>query len=144
MVDSKEMNDRIKAIIKFIELVGIEETANFIVNQNLAIDGLQKNNQSFVDAYKMALKNKVPPEMDSYKEVKLKEFEDKFRCGCGDGKTCKGVDGKWDLKHVADFISSLITETENETINRCNKVCKDSLSKTNYYIINQQLSKLKE
>lgn len=40
-----DIDDNVKATIKFIQLVGIEETAKFIVHQNEAIDGLQKNNQ---------------------------------------------------------------------------------------------------
>ena len=45
-------SDEIKAILKFINLVGLEETAKFIMFQKQAVDGLQKNNQTFIDAHK--------------------------------------------------------------------------------------------
>ena len=40
------------AILKFIKLLGVERIANFIMNQNKSIKGLQNNNDLFVKAYK--------------------------------------------------------------------------------------------
>lgn len=44
--------DEIESTKKFIKLIGLDETAKFIMNQNKTIKGLTENNDSFVRAYK--------------------------------------------------------------------------------------------
>lgn len=46
-------NEKVEATIKFMQLVGNEETAKYIVHQQEAIDGLTANNQSFINSFRV-------------------------------------------------------------------------------------------
>jgi hypothetical protein len=43
---------KVKCMIAFINHVGIDEAANFIVHLQNSVEGLTANNQSFIKAYR--------------------------------------------------------------------------------------------
>lgn len=51
--------DKFLGTLAFVNHVGLEEAARFIINLQNAVDGLQKNNESFVKAFRNGLEFKI-------------------------------------------------------------------------------------
>jgi len=48
----EEFENKVLAMLKFMELISKRELAEFMVNQQKAIDGLTQNNESFSRAFR--------------------------------------------------------------------------------------------